>query len=36
VTPNVSDCEGVETLPPNAINCVNARNEEGEVVTVVC
>jgi hypothetical protein len=36
VTPNVSDCEGVETLSPNAINCVNARNEEGEVVTVVC
>jgi hypothetical protein len=36
VTPNVSDCEGVETLPPNAINCVNARNEEGELVTVVC
>jgi hypothetical protein len=29
------ECEDAEEFP-NAINCLNARNEEGEVVTVVC
>jgi hypothetical protein len=34
-TPNISDCEGVEALPPDALICVNLE-EEGEVVTVSC
>ena len=34
-TPNVSDCEGVEVLPPDALSCVNL-DEQGEIVTVSC
>jgi hypothetical protein len=32
VAPTISKCEGVEALPPDALNCVN-RDEEGEIVT---
>jgi hypothetical protein len=35
-TPNVSDCEGVEVLPPDALSCVNLEDEQGEIVTVSC
>jgi hypothetical protein len=36
VVPNVSDCEGVEVLPPNALSCVNLEDAQGEIVTVSC
>ena len=30
------DCEGVETVPPDAVDCDVVRNEEGEVDFAVC
>ncbi len=30
------DCEGVETVPPNAADCDVVRNDEGEVDFAVC
>jgi hypothetical protein len=36
IIPNISDSEGVEVLPADALSCVNFEDEQGEIVTVSC